>query len=105
MKKERVMQRHRRRSRQEWEQVIEEQEQSGLSARAFCRREAIGISSFYQWRRRLSDGSEPSIETHEESFIDMGRIEESISAASFGARSLVVTLDLGNGTKLTLKRG
>ena len=93
------------RSRQEWCQVVEKQEQSGLSARAFCRREAIGLSSFYQWRQRLADGGESSLKTHVESFIDMGRIEGSMATALSEARSLVVTLDLGGGTKLTLQRG
>jgi hypothetical protein len=99
------MKRRRSRSRQGWQQVIKEQKQSGLSARAYCQREAIGISSFYQWRRRLSDSSEPSLKTRRESFIDMGQIETSLATALSGAGTLVVTLDLGDGTKLTLHRG
>lgn len=30
-------------------------EQSGLSVRAFCRKQGIGEHSFYIWRKRLAD--------------------------------------------------
>ena len=36
-----------------WRLVIEEQRNSGLTARAFCRREGISEASFYGWRTRL----------------------------------------------------
>ena len=37
-----------------WRLVIEEQRNSGLTARAFCRREGISEASFYGWRTRLN---------------------------------------------------
>ena len=36
-----------------WLGVIQRQEQSGESVRAFCRREAVTESAFYRWRREL----------------------------------------------------
>lgn len=36
-----------------WRAVLERQRQSGLSIRAFCRREGISEPSFYAWRREL----------------------------------------------------
>ena len=39
--------------REYWQCQIAEQEQSGLSASAFCRTRGIALASFYAWRRRL----------------------------------------------------
>lgn len=36
-----------------WRLAVDEQSVSGLSARAFCRREGLSIPSFYAWRRKL----------------------------------------------------
>jgi hypothetical protein len=37
-----------------WLEIIQRQEHSGESVRAFCRREAVTESAFYWWRRELS---------------------------------------------------
>lgn len=39
--------------REEWRQLIAEQEKSGKSVRAFCRERELGEYSFYTWRSRL----------------------------------------------------
>jgi hypothetical protein len=36
-----------------WRRIIQEQERSGLSVRAFCRRGQVHESAFYFWRREL----------------------------------------------------
>lgn len=36
-----------------WREVISRQERSGLSVRAFCRREGIHESGFHYWKRSL----------------------------------------------------
>ncbi len=36
-----------------WRTLIEEQQASGLSVPAFCRRAGVGESSFYRWLQRL----------------------------------------------------
>jgi hypothetical protein len=41
--------------REVWRQRIAEQEQSGLSVRAYCRERSLGEYSFYSWRRRMRD--------------------------------------------------
>lgn len=38
-----------------WRMVLEEHARSGLSAREFCRREAISEPSFYAWRRKVRE--------------------------------------------------
>ena len=101
------MERRSRRSRQQWKELIDEQAGSGLSARAYCEAKAIGPSSFYQWRRRLRHtdaGKELGIDS-KDSFIDMGQIGSSDSSSMSGTGPWVVTLELGDGLKLTLQRG
>lgn len=44
-----------RESRREfWRQFMAQQEQSGMSVRAFCRQRGTSEHSFYQWRKRLA---------------------------------------------------
>ena len=42
-------------ARDRWRKVIRQQEASGLSAAAFCRRAGVSPWSFYSWRRKLWD--------------------------------------------------
>lgn len=37
----------------QWRRIVQEQQTSGLSVSAFCRRARVPQSSFYAWRRRL----------------------------------------------------
>src|ERR1700689_204719 len=37
-----------------WRQLVTQQEQSGLSVRAFCQQHRTNEPSFYQWRKRLA---------------------------------------------------
>lgn len=36
-----------------WQQVIDRQQQSGLSIKAFCTQQNISAASFYQWKSKL----------------------------------------------------
>ena len=42
-----------RRTRQEWQALLDEQPRSGLSIPRFCQSEGIALSSFYSWRTKL----------------------------------------------------
>ena len=41
-----------------WAELISQQQQSGLSVTAFCRKHSFSDQTFYNWRRRLT-GNEP----------------------------------------------
>lgn len=47
-----------RRSQVAWKALIEQQEQSGLSAAAFCREQGVLAKSFYRWRSRLQEDTD-----------------------------------------------
>jgi|688.fasta_scaffold761574_1 hypothetical protein len=36
-----------------WQQLLNEQAVSGLTARAFCIQKGLAVQSFYQWKRKL----------------------------------------------------
>jgi len=91
-----------RRSEREWKQIIDEHGQSGQSVKAYCERKAIGVASFYQWRRRFRD-SKSLKKPSKGAFIEMGQIQSPGSASD--ASSWTITLDLGDGLKLVLQRG
>jgi transposase-like protein len=40
--------------REFWRELIAQQEQSGVSVRAFCQQRRTSEHSFYQWRKRLA---------------------------------------------------
>ena len=40
--------------REFWRQLIAQQQQSGVSVRAFCQQRGTSEYSFYQWRKRLA---------------------------------------------------
>ena len=45
-----------RRTRQEWQALLDEQPRSELSIQRFCQSEGITPSSFYSWRTKLRRG-------------------------------------------------
>lgn len=96
------MERSKVKSRTEWAEIIVEQARSGLSAKAFCKTKAIGLASFYQWRRRIFNEM-PDTKGNEKTrvpFIEMGQVD-----AGELSVSLEVTVELGNGARLMLRRG
>ena len=43
------------RDRQFWQKIIETWKNSGMSIRAFCKAEGLQESTFYNWRKKLTD--------------------------------------------------
>jgi hypothetical protein len=87
-----------------WRSIMERFAESGLTAAAFCRREAIGAASFYQWRSRL--GVVGAVQARAESamaadFVDIGALRTTEAATV----AFELRLDLGGGLTLQLRRG
>ena len=47
--------RNKRRTTAQWQALLTDQAQSGLSVRAFCAKRGIGYSTFSKWKARLAD--------------------------------------------------
>jgi hypothetical protein len=87
-----TIQRRTRRSRDEWQRLIKEQADSGLTQSAFCEANAIGLASFQNWKRRLG------AEAPAEPWFELGALSRSPSSG------WDIELELGDGICLRLRR-
>ena len=93
-----------RRSRAQWQGLIERAARSPLSIGAFCGSEGISTASFYSWRRRLgaiAPGRAVAAATGEGgAFLELGVLgSEAASPAPWD-----IELELGAGLVLRLRR-
>lgn len=90
-----------RRTRQQWQSLMDQFSQSPLSVVQFCHENKLSVSSFYQWRTKLSQPEESShLNTVEPSFIDL----EALSQASDNEAAWHIVLKLGGGVELCLSQ-
>ena len=57
-----------RRTREQWQQLIDQQSQSELTINEYCTQHQITVSGFYQWRKKLNQ-SEPT--GHDENWLSL----------------------------------
>ena len=82
-------------TREQWADLIEQQNQSDLSIEAFCQEQDIGFASFGKWKRRLSDTT-----TKESGFKAMH--VESPPIAATEPDPATITLSIGTSMTLTI---
>ena len=92
-----------RRTRAQWQEIIEAQARSGQTAKAYCREQAIGLASFYQWRKRLTGGAAPAQKPAAQEFIELEQARAAVSGLA-EPPSFEAVLDLGAGISMTLRR-
>ena len=90
--------------------IVDRQVQSGLTVAEFCEREGLSVASFYGWRSKLRQKSDPGsgseavtqksgqTQSTVGGFIDLG-------ALGMGGARVEVRLELGGGVALQLVRG
>lgn len=89
-----------------WRERVAKFANSGMTVRAFCAQEGIGIWSFNRWRSRLAgvDAAQSSAKrngaTPAGSFVDLGTLSERRSPS----QRFELRLDLGGGVTLHLVR-
>ena len=89
-----------RRSSEEWQTIINQQQASGLSAPQFCKERSISYPSFNAWKRRLTTEKQLNSDSQDSissDFIDLSQL----STSQNGWR---ITLKLGNGVELELSQ-
>jgi hypothetical protein len=92
-----------RRAEGEWRSLLARFSMSGVTIKAFCRRERISEASFYRWRTILNGNQDDGVGVREDTaaaFVDLGALE-SVSSAK---PKLDLRLDLGDGLILHLVR-
>jgi hypothetical protein len=98
-----------RRTPAQWRSEVAQQEQSGLTVRAYCQREGLNVYSLYAWRTRVRSEQEQTQPVSQagakrclaDDFIDLGELGSTGSNQS----RVQVKLDFGQGLTLTLVRG
>lgn len=90
---------YQRRSPEQWKEIIEQHNSSGLSGKKFCDTQGIGYASFCKWRQKLTEVEiEQSSQPANPSFIDLG------SLAATNEPNWHIVLKLGNGIELCLSQ-
>ncbi|SDJ18315.1 hypothetical protein SAMN04487867_1271, partial [Vreelandella titanicae] len=82
------------RTPEQWQALVDQHRDSGLSASQFCKQENIGYSSFCNWRKRLSDQpTDNSTDSGEASFLDLSSLMGTSPSSGLGWN---IVLSLGN---------
>lgn len=89
-----------RRSQAQWQAIIDEFQQSGLSGTKFCSKNTIPYASFSKWRQRLTKRPAKSSEKPTTDFIDLGLLHGHPNISG----NWQITLKLGNGVELCLSQ-
>lgn len=97
---------NKRRTKAEWQRLIEEQEAGGLTQKAFCEQAGIPVATFGNWKRKLKrtqrSPSDAGVTTPAVLLEDWLEVSAPASASLSGWR---IELDLGSGLCLRLSRG
>lgn len=92
------------RSPEQWRALIQQWQQSGLSASAFCKQNDLGYASFCQWRKRLITEIHRAGEEQTDSaagFIDLGPMPSAHPPAD--ESHLTIHLRLGAWLNLSIQ--
>jgi len=87
------------RTADQWQAIVNQQIQSGLSGAAFCKAQSLKYQSFMNWRKRLEKGSSDNEAHSEANFIELTRDE-----ATSPEPDWYIELDLAPGVQLRLAR-
>ena len=85
-----------RRTREEWQQLIEAQSSSAMTQTAFCAANGVSLASFHNWKRKLAMESDQPAPP--EPWIDLGTLNRPEGTG------WDIELDLGQGVYLRLRR-
>lgn len=90
------------RTPEQWQTLVDQQRDSGLSAPQFCKQEKVGYASFCNWRKRLSAASaDESNASGEAGFLDLSSLMGTSASSGSGWN---IVLSLGNGVELRLSQ-
>ncbi|MCU0836966.1 MAG: IS66 family insertion sequence element accessory protein TnpB [Chromatiaceae bacterium] len=93
-----------RRSRAQWQSLIERAERSPLSVSAFCAAQGVSTASFYLWRKRLRAEASPQPAATAGAFLDLGVLAAPPGEAGERTGGWELELTLGGGLVLRLRR-
>ena len=101
-------------ARARWSRIIDQQQSSGMPVAVFCRERSLAVSSYYGWRRKLSDAGadagfiearvigEPEAEMNKPG--GLRPVQSSRDSPSF-SKSSGVRIELAGGRQVLVTRG
>ena len=90
------------RTAEQWQVLIGQQRDSGLSATQFCKEHKLGYASFCSWRmRRLSQPVCEAADSGYASFLELSSLMDDSASPGSGWN---IGLSLGNGVELRLSQ-
>jgi len=92
-----------RRNGEQWQAIIAAQEKSGLTAKAYCAEQRVGLASFYSWRKKLAGRIAPARKKRDRDFIELEQSQ--LEKPAIERPTFEAVLDLGEGVSMTLRRG
>jgi len=85
---------------EQWQALLNQQRDSGLSAMQFRKQEDIGYASFCNWRKRLVvEPASQASGSEDTGFLDVSSLMRTSSGAGWN-----IVLSLGNGVELRLSQ-
>ncbi|MFY0678905.1 MAG: transposase, partial [Neptuniibacter sp.] len=96
--------RNTRRTQDQWQAIIDQQQQSGITVQQFCTEHGINPASFYKWRQRLAEPQPAHDTENPSSFIDLSALSSNRTLHSSPDKPWHIVLSLGNGVELRLSQ-
>ena len=87
------------RSADQWQAIVNQQIQSGLSGAAFCKAEGLKYQSFMNWRKKLDNNTTDIEALPEANFIELTHGQPASSEPNWH-----IVLDLAPGIQLRIAR-
>ena len=88
-----------RRTREQWQELIDKQAAGELTVSEFCAQHALTVSNFYLWRKKLSDNSQSPAQQDNWLAFDMPASAGKVSGATWA-----IELALPGGVVLRMNR-
>lgn len=91
-----------RKTREQWSELIEQQQQSELTILEFCQKHDVGFASFGKWKKRLcSDSAQTPHSGKKADFMPVS-VKSSPAHATVVQGPATITLSMGGGMTLTI---
>lgn len=87
-------------SPEQWPEIIARWQHSALSGAEFCKQQHLRYANFNYWRKKLTSPSTLSTASDHAEFIDLA----ALAIPSTREQGLLITLDLGHGMSLSIRR-
>lgn len=89
-----------KRTAAQWQQIFDEQQQSGLAVKHYCELHHLTLSNFYLWRKKLTNSKpKPTAQTDEQNWQEIALPE----FPSPDTQVWLIELNLPNGVTLKMR--